>query len=391
MAGFTTSLYGAADGSATATGATAGGAGANGGAGGAASTNFAASKKGYNGFTPGGGGSGAIDKSVKTGEIGGNGAVGEVQLTYVTATSVFKPTSFTATAFSATQINLSATSNANNNNIVVVYSKSPLSFVPPTNGVVAGTIGTSFIGGTILYDGTASGLTNHTGLAPGFTYYEVICYDVLSNYSPVVSANATTLVSNIINTDFTGSSPNYFSGINTQAASITQNFGIGVVNQHYAMDTGFAIGTESDTTPGLVPIDTSIAGASYTLGYAVKNGWYVDYQISPVAGYSLNVSSITGTMQLSGAATTNNFGVLYGVGTTSTPPTTFYNSISNIQSGDTGKGSPMSSTLVHFSSITTGVNLNGTNNLTFGQVLYVRIVLYRAYLSPTVQQFITQG
>ena len=392
LTGFRTSLYGAAGGSATFTGATAGGVGANGGAGGAASTNFAASKKGYNGLTPGGGGSGAIDKTVKAGEVGGNGGVGEVQLTYVTATSVFKPSSFSAVAFSSTQINLAATSNANNNNIVVVYSRSLLSFVPPTNGIVAGAAGSSFIGGIVVYNGAASGLNNHTGLAPGFTYYyEVVCYDASNNYSPVVSANATTLVSNIINTDFTGTTPNYFSGVSTQAASIIQTFGVGVLNQHYAMDTGFAIGTESDTTPGLMPIDTSIAGNSYTLGFAVKNGWYVDYKIAPTTGYSLNVSSIAGIMQLSGAASTNNFGVLYGVGTASTPPTTFYNSISNTQSVDTGKGTPMSSALVHFSSITSGVNLTGTSYLTSGQVLYVRIVLYRAYLSPTVQQMYHAG
>jgi hypothetical protein len=391
LAGFNTSLYGAAGGSGTLTGATAGGNGANGGVGGAASTNFSASKKGYNGFTPGGGGSGAIDKTVKAGEVGGNGAVGEVQLTYISASSVFKPASFTATSFSATQINLSATSNANNNNIVVIFSSSSL-FTPPTDGVAPAAVGSQFAGGTVFYNGPASGLPNQTGLMPAMTfYYEAFCYDASNNYSPVVKATAQTLISNLINTDFTGATPNFFSGISQQVATVSQVFGSGVLKHAYVIDTGFAIGTDSDTTvAGLMAIDTSVAGTSYTLGYATSQHWYVDYLVAPVAGYSLNVTNISGSMQLSGAASTNNFGILYGIGTATTPPSTFYNATTT-RSVDTGKGTPMSGTNVKFSSITAGITLNGVSNITDNQVLYVRVVLYRAYPSPTVQTMFHSG
>lgn len=393
LSGYTSSLYGAAGGNGTGTGVQAGGAGANGGAGGAASTNFSASKKGYNGITPGGGGSGAIDKTGKAGYVGGNGAVGEVQLTYLSASSVLKPASFTATAVSSTEIDLSVTSNANNSKLVVIYSNSSTSFTPPTDGTAAGSVGNSFAGGTVLYNGTASGLTNQTGLLPGITYYyEVFCYDASNNYSPVVKATAQTFVSNIINSDFTGTTASYFSGITTPAATITQNFASGIFSEHYVQDTGFAIITNTDTTAtGLMPIDTSVAGASYTLGYAVSNKWYVDYLVAPSNGYSLNVTSISGSMKLSGTATTNIFGILYGIGTATTPPTTFSNAISTIQSVDTGIGTKMSATTVNFSSTTAGVTLKGTNNITGNNVLYVRVVFYRAYPNATIQTMYHAG
>ncbi len=393
VSGYNTSLYGAAGGDGTGTGATAGGAGANGGAGGAASTNFSASKKGYNGMTPGGGGSGAIDKTVKAGEVGGNGAVGEVQITYLSAASVLKPGSFTATAVSPTEIDFTATSNANNNNIVVLYSNTN-TFTPPTDGTAAGAAGSSFAGGTVLYNGSVAGLTNQTGLLPNVTYYyEAFCYDGSNNYSPIVKATAQTFASNLINSDFTGATASYFSGITTPEASITQKFGPGIFIEHYIQDTGYAIITDTTTgATGLMPIDTTVTpGASFTLGYAVSQGWYVDYQVAPNAGYSLNATSISGSMRLSGAASTNAFGILYGIGTASTPPTTFYNAISNTQAVDTGVGTKMSGTSVNFSSITAGVTLKGTNNISGNNVLYVRAVFYRAYPSPTLQTMYQSG
>ena len=392
LTGYNTSLYGAAGGNGTGTGTLAGGAGANGGAGGAASTNFSASKKGYNGMTPGGGGSGAIDKTVKTGEVGGNGAVGEVQLTYLSAASVLKPGSFTAIAVSPTEINFTATSNANNNNIVVLYSNTN-TFTPPTDGTAAGVAGSSFAGGTVLYNGTAAGLSNQTGLLPNITfYYEAFCYDAANNYSPILRATAQTLVSNLINSDFTGSTASYFSGIKSPVASITQNFGPGIFIEHYIQDTGYAIITDTTTgETGLMPIDTSVAGTSYSIGYAVKQGWYIDYLVAANSGYSLSATSISGSMSLSGAASTNAFGILYGIGTASTPPSTFYNAISTIQSVDTGIGTKMSGVLVPFSSINAGVTLKGTNNITGDNVLYVRAVFYRAYASPTLQTMYQSG
>ncbi|MEI6628335.1 MAG: T9SS type A sorting domain-containing protein, partial [Alphaproteobacteria bacterium] len=231
-------------------------------------------------------------------------------------------------------------------------------------------------GGTVVYNGP-SGQLSQTRLLPNIVYYyEDICYDAANTYSPVVKATATTLVSNIINTDFTGASPNYFSGISTQAANITQVFGAGVLAEKYVADSGYAIGTNTDTDYVLTPIDTS---ASYRLGFAVSNGWYEDYKVAPTTGYSLNVTSISGTMHQTAAASTNTFGVIYGIGTATTPPDTFYNAISNIQNVDTGKGTAMSTLTVNFSSINAGVTLNNVvSNISGSQVLYVRLIYYRA-------------
>jgi len=98
------------------------------------------------------------------------------------------PASFNASPFSTSQIDLTFSPNNNNNNVVIVYNSngtfSTPSGSPPSNG-------SSFAGGTLLYNGTTSPI-NHTGLSNGQkVYYKAWSYDG-SNYSTGLPANATT-------------------------------------------------------------------------------------------------------------------------------------------------------------------------------------------------------
>jgi len=110
-----------------------------------------------------------------------------------TGTAVGNPLTFTAVTGGPAQINLTATANANSDNIVVAYNATG-TFSPPVDGVAAGNAGDAFAGGTIWYKGAASSLTNHTGLAGGQTvYYKTYSMDAYSFYSSGMTAYATTL------------------------------------------------------------------------------------------------------------------------------------------------------------------------------------------------------
>ena len=114
-----------------------------------------------------------------------------VDLGAVIADGISAPTSFTAVAASATQINLTA---ASSNNIVVVWSLSALTG-SPTQGIAPTSTGTTLAGtsGTILYSGPTAGF-NHTGLTRNTTYfYEAFSYDAINNYSAGLLAQAKTM------------------------------------------------------------------------------------------------------------------------------------------------------------------------------------------------------
>lgn len=142
------------------------------------------------------------------GGAGGTSTIVPIYLTAGSASSqatsapVTNPSAFGATAASASQINLTATANGNSNPIVVVANTTG-SFTAPTNGVAPPSVNGSFAGGTLLYNGTAGSLTNHTSLTNNtIYYYEVFSYDNTSNYtySTGATANATTLVGSVANT-----------------------------------------------------------------------------------------------------------------------------------------------------------------------------------------------
>jgi|GEM_PF-5926595 len=102
--------------------------------------------------------------------------------------AVDDPQAFAASASSTSQIDLTFTKNVADDDVVIVYNSAD-SFTTPTGTPPA--VGQSFAGGTLLYNGSTSPQT-HTGLSPLETvYYMAYSFDG-SNYSPGVSANATT-------------------------------------------------------------------------------------------------------------------------------------------------------------------------------------------------------
>ena len=98
------------------------------------------------------------------------------------------PTGVSAAAINSSQIDVSFTPNVSNNNVLVVWNLTG-TFTVPSGPPPA--IGQSFAGGTLLYNGTTSPV-NHNGLNPLTTYYYKLFSYNGSNYSPGVSANATT-------------------------------------------------------------------------------------------------------------------------------------------------------------------------------------------------------
>ncbi len=111
-------------------------------------------------------------------------------LTANTYTAPDLPASFTATTVSTSQINLSVTANAANSDIVVAYNTTNTFGAPSGTYSVGNTISG---GGTILYIGPASGLTTHTGLNSGTTYY-YRAWSILGGlYSTAKTASAATV------------------------------------------------------------------------------------------------------------------------------------------------------------------------------------------------------
>ncbi|HNQ82923.1 MAG TPA: choice-of-anchor J domain-containing protein [Bacteroidales bacterium] len=101
---------------------------------------------------------------------------------------VANPVSFSASAFSSSQINLTFTPNASNHNVVIVWNNTGTFTTPAGTPPAAGQ---SFAGGTLLYNGTTSP-QSHTGLNGGtIYYYKAFSYDG-SGYSSGLTANATT-------------------------------------------------------------------------------------------------------------------------------------------------------------------------------------------------------
>ena len=101
------------------------------------------------------------------------------------------PTNVLALSIDASQIDVSFTPNVNNNNVLIVWNLTGI-FTAPTGP--PSSIGQPFAGGTLLYNGTTSPF-NHSGLDQLTTYYYKLFSYSGSNYSPGVTASATTLSS----------------------------------------------------------------------------------------------------------------------------------------------------------------------------------------------------
>jgi len=125
-------------------------------------------------------------------------------------TGVVNPSNFVATAVSASQINLSWTKNAGNNDVMLAWSPSGV-FGSPVNGTNYNIGSTIPGGGTVLYKGQNTTFS-HTGLVPAtMYYYRAFSYDGLLQYSTGRNADATTFCGTIstlpFNQDFNATPP----------------------------------------------------------------------------------------------------------------------------------------------------------------------------------------
>jgi hypothetical protein len=117
--------------------------------------------------------------------------ISNVNFTIINNPFAADPAFFSASAVSSSQVNLSFSTNPANNNVVIIWNNTG-SFTTPTGAPPAP--GNSFAGGTLLYNGTSSP-QSHTGLFGSTTYYyKAFSYNGI-NYSPGLTANATTFVS----------------------------------------------------------------------------------------------------------------------------------------------------------------------------------------------------
>jgi hypothetical protein len=128
------------------------------------------------------------------------------------------PVAFTAAALNSSQIALTATANASTDPILVAWNSSSTFGTP--SSVADYAIGDPISGGgTVLYFGPASGLTNHTGLTPATAYYyRAWSYVTSGSYevysSSYLSANATTWATPVSSYPF---SEGFESGFTDQA------------------------------------------------------------------------------------------------------------------------------------------------------------------------------
>lgn len=98
------------------------------------------------------------------------------------------PLSFSATAKSLTRIDLNFVPNASNNNVIIVWNNTG-SFSTPTGAPPS--VGNSFAGGTLLYNGMSSPVI-HSELTAGISYYyKAFSYDGYA-YSTGLTTSATT-------------------------------------------------------------------------------------------------------------------------------------------------------------------------------------------------------
>jgi len=98
------------------------------------------------------------------------------------------PASFASSSASTTSVSFSTSANTVDDHIMVAYNSSS------TFGTPSGSYSLSDVvsgGGTVYYVGAASGITNHTGLTTGQTYYyKAWSFDGTSIYSEGLTSNA---------------------------------------------------------------------------------------------------------------------------------------------------------------------------------------------------------
>jgi hypothetical protein len=114
--------------------------------------------------------------------------ISNVNFTIINNPGASNPVSFITTALGSSQINLSFTPNASNNNVVIVWNSTG-TFTTPSG--IPPSVGSAFAGGTLLYNGTSSPQI-HNGLTAVANYfYKAFSYNG-ATYSSGLNANATT-------------------------------------------------------------------------------------------------------------------------------------------------------------------------------------------------------
>ena len=140
---------------------------------------------------------------------------GVISLCYKSCPAVNPVFNVAALAVNASQINLSWTNNAANNDIIIA-SNSTNTFGTPTNGTSYNVGDVLPGGGTVLFKGAASAF-NHTGLSTTTTYYyQIWAVDGTLTYSGGTATNVKTLCSSTVALPFNEGFENGISGCWTQ-------------------------------------------------------------------------------------------------------------------------------------------------------------------------------
>jgi hypothetical protein len=215
------------------------------------------------------------------------------------STNIAAPATFTATAFSASQINLAWTKNTIGHNIIVAVN-STNTFGQPDNGTAYAQNDLLPTAGTVIYNGSASGY-NHTPLTSNTTYFykawSVDSYDFYSASGLSASAttfcdveNAPTVVQDF--STYTGAAPP--PGCWSEATGVlAANSTLTYVNSEWTSSTGFA---NTGTNKG-VKVNLYSTGNDWLISQAIDLGstaglYNVKYRIA-VTSYNGTVAQST--------------------------------------------------------------------------------------------------
>ncbi|MBP9083761.1 MAG: T9SS type A sorting domain-containing protein, partial [Bacteroidia bacterium] len=229
--------------------------------------------------------------------------ISNVNFTIINNPGTSDPTTFISTAIGSSQINLTFTPNASNNNVVVVWNNTGMFTVP------SGTppsVGSAFAGGTLLYNGISSPQL-HSGLTSEASYfYKAFSYNG-TTYSTGLNSNATT---------FSIQDPSIFTASPLSSTEIIVGFTPNVVNNSVVIVWN---STGTFSTPAGPP---PAIGQPFSNGTLLYNG-----TVSPQIHSGLVAATDYYYRAYSYDGTNYSFG-FDAEATTSSLPTTFQCSVS---------------------------------------------------------------
>ena len=207
-------------------------------------------------------------------------------------TSVSEPTGVTASAVSDTEISVAFTA-VSSNDVIIVFDTDN-TFTAPTGS--APSLGDSFAGGTVIYVGQVSPLA-HTELTANTQYYYSVFSVNGTDYSSTVTADATTQVAGLINSedfnDTAGDADDWFNetvsgddpwNLNDTYNVIVVDGGVtaGTTDDHYLISPEFDL---SSTTGVTITFDYA---GSYDANTSLEN-----LQLVYSTGYTGDASTTT--------------------------------------------------------------------------------------------------